>query len=124
MYKKKHLLATLQRITETLDRIITNSKDIDSYHSYYLTPAGMIRLESTCMLLIAVGESLEGVDKMSNKELLKSYPEIDWKGAMGLRDIIAHHYFDLDAEIVYDVVKNNIPDMNNVIKRIIEDLQK
>lgn len=61
---------------------------------------------------------------MSNKELFKSYPEIDWKGAMGLRDIIAHHYFDLDAEIVFNVVKNNLPEMNIVIKKIIADLQK
>ena len=124
MYKKNHILATLQRITEILDRIIANSENIDSYHSYYLSPAGMERLESTCMLLIAVGEGIKGIDKMSNKELFKSYPEIDWKGAMGLRDIIAHHYFDLDAEIVFDVVKNNIPEMNVVIKRIITDLQK
>lgn len=60
MYKKNHILATLQRITETLDRIIANSEDIDSYHSYYLSPAGMERLESTCMLLIAVGEGIKG----------------------------------------------------------------
>lgn len=65
----------------------------------------MERLESTCMLLIAVGESIKGIDKLTNKELLTQFPEIDWKGAMGIRDIIAHHYFDLDAEIVYNVVK-------------------
>ena len=41
--------------------------------------------------------------------------ERDWKGAMGIRDIIAHHYFDLDAEIVYDVVKNNLPQMLNLM---------
>lgn len=42
---------------------------------------------------------------------------------MGIRDIIAHHYFDLDAEIVYDVVKNNLPQMLNVVRQIIHDLQ-
>ena len=105
MYKKEHVLHLLRKIEQTLKRIIENSVGIDSYHFYYLTPAGMERLESTCMLLIAIGESIKGVDKLTNKELLPQFPSIDWKGAMGIRDIIAHHYFDLDAEIVYNVVK-------------------
>lgn len=120
MYKKDHVVHLLQKIKQTLERIIANSKEIDSYQYYYLTPAGMERLESTCMLLIAVGESIKGIDKLTNKELLTQFPEIDWKGAMGIRDIIAHHYFDLDAEIVYNVVKINLPDMLATINSILQ----
>lgn len=120
MYKKEHVVHLLQKIKQTLERIIANSKEIDSYQYYYLTPAGMERLESTCMLLIAIGESIKGIDKLTNKELLTQFPEIDWKGAMGIRDIIAHHYFDLDAEIVYNVVKTNLPDMLATINSILE----
>lgn len=120
MYKKEHVVHLLQKKKQTLERIIANSKEIDSYQYYYLTPAGMERLESTCMLLIAVGESIKGIDKLTNKELLTQFPEIDWKGAMGIRDIIAHHYFDLDAEIVYNVVKTNLPDMLATINSILE----
>lgn len=120
MYKKEHVVHLLQKIKQTLERIIANSKEIDSYQYYYLTPAGMERLESTCMLLIAVGESIKSIDKLTNKELLTQFPEIDWKGAMGIRDIIAHHYFDLDAEIVYNVVKINLPDMLATINSILE----
>lgn len=118
MYKKDHVLHLLQKIEQTLERVIVNSLEIDSYHFYYLTPAGMERLESTCMLLIAIGESIKGIDKLTNKELLAQFPEVDWKGAMGIRDIIAHHYFDLDAEIVYNVVKNNLPAMLDTIKQM------
>lgn len=120
MYKKDHVVHLLQKIKQTLERIIVNSKEIDSYQYYYLTPAGMERLESTCMLLIAVGESIKGIDKLTNKELLTQFPEVDWKGAMGIRDIIAHHYFDLDAEIVYNVVKKNLPDMLATINSILQ----
>ena len=120
MYKKDHVVHLMQKIKQTLERIIANSKEIDSYQYYYLTPAGMERLESTCMLLIAVGESIKGIDKLTNKELLTQFPEVDWKGAMGIRDIIAHHYFDLDAEIVYNVVKKNLPDMLATINSILQ----
>lgn len=124
MYKKEHVLHLLRKIEQTLKRIIDNSTEIDSYHFYYLTPAGMERLESTCMLLIAIGESIKGVDKLTNKELLPQFPSIDWKGAMGIKDIIAHHYFDLDAEIVYNVVKSNLPEMLVVVEDMISFVER
>lgn len=75
------------------------------------------------MQLIAIGESLKGIDKLTNKDLLLGYPEVDWKGAMGIRDIIAHHYFDLDAEVVFNVVKNEFPNLLQTIRRMIHDLE-
>ena len=119
MYKEDHVLHLLRKVEQTLERIIHNSEAIDSYHYYYNTPTGMERLESTCMLLIAIGESIKGIDKLTHKELFPRYPMVDWKGAMGIRDIIAHHYFDLDAEIVFDVVKNNLPQMLATVKQIL-----
>lgn len=122
MRDKKLLYYALQQIATTIERIIDNSKNINDSQYYLLSPAGMERLESTCMLLLAIGESIKGIDKMTKKQLLCMYPEVDWKGAMGIRDIIAHHYFDLDEAIVFDVVKNKLPGMLETIQRIIKDL--
>lgn len=112
----------LSKIEQAVERILHNSCSIDSYRYYLLSPAGMERLESTCMLLMAIGEGIKGIDKLTDRQLLVKYPEIDWKGVMGMRDIIAHHYFDIDAAVVYDVVKNYLPEMLVVIKRIKEEL--
>lgn len=87
-----------------------------------MTPSGVERLESICMLLIAIGESVKRIDKATNKELLSHYPEIDWKGVMGMRDIIAHHYFDIDAVIVFDVMKNNLPAVKMAIDKMLSDI--
>ena len=119
MHKKDMVDAMLGKIEQAIIRILNNSQ---SYHYYLITPAGMERLESTCMLLMAVGEGIKGVDKMTNKNLLVHYPEIDWKGVMGMRDIIAHHYFDLDAAVVFEVVKNNLPSMLTIIKKMRTEL--
>ena len=123
MHKVEYILAALAKIEQTVVRVIVNSEQITSYNYYYMSPAGMERLESTCMLLIAIGESIKGIDKITNKELLPQYPEVDWKGAMGIRDIIAHHYFELDAEVVFDVVKNEFPNLLQTIRRMINDLE-
>ena len=116
------LYYSLKRIATTIERIIKNSKEIDNSEYYLLSSSGMERLESTCMLILAIGESVKGIDKMTNKQLLVNYPEVDWKGVMGIRDIIAHHYFDLDESIVFDVVKNKLPGLLATINKIIDDL--
>ena len=123
MLKEEILIDSLRKIEQAIDRIIKKSACMDSYHYYYNTPSGMERLESTCMLLIAIGEGLKGVDKLTDKQLLVQYPEIDWKGAMGIRDIIAHHYFDLDGEIVYSVVKTKLPDRLGTIRAILKKIE-
>lgn len=122
MHDEELLYYSLKRIADTIERIIENSKVINEPQYYVLSSAGMERLESTCMLILAIGESVKGIDKMTNKQLFPNYPEVDWKGVMGIRDIIAHHYFDIDEAIVFDVVKNKLPSMLVVIKQIIDDL--
>ena len=122
MHDEELLYYSLKRIASTIERIINNSQAIDDSQYYVLSPAGMERLESTCMLLLAIGESIKGIDKMTRKQLLPNYPEVDWKGAMGIRDIIAHHYFDIDESIVFDVVKNKLPGMLETINKMIEEL--
>ena len=122
MHDEELLYYSLKRIASTIERIIDNSKAIDDSQYYVFSPAGMERLESTCMLLLAIGESIKGIDKMTQKQLLANYPEVDWKGAMGIRDIIAHHYFDIDESIVFDVVKNKLPKMLETINKMIEEI--
>ena len=122
MHKKEMVDGMLGKIEKAIVRILHNFQVVDSYHYYLLTPEGMERLESTCMLLMAIGEGLKGIDKITDKKLFVKYPEIDWRGAMGMRDIIAHHYFDLDAAVVYDVVKNNLPPMLETVRKIRKEL--
>ena len=123
MCKSQIIESLLKKISQTVERILANSETITSPSFYLLTPSGMERLESTCMLLIAIGEGVKGVDKLTDKKLLSFYPEMDWKGVMGMRDIIAHHYFDLDAEIEYDVIKHDLPKLKDVLQQIIDDLK-
>lgn len=54
---------------------------------------------------------------------LPRYPEIYWSGVMRMRDKIAHHYFEIDAEVVYNTIEKDIPQMIPVIQRMIKDLE-
>lgn len=119
MYDAELVYASLEKIQIALERILKRSESIHAVDDFLLTPSGVERLESICMLLIAIGESVKKIDKITDKKLFSCYPEIDWKGVMGMRDIIAHHYFDIDATIVFDVIKNYLPDVKYVIDNIL-----
>lgn len=84
---------------------------------------GLDKLDSISMMLIATGESLKNLDKITEGSLLKGYPEIDWKGAKGARDIISHHYFDLNAEIVFDICKEKIPPLAATLNKMLKDIE-
>ena len=119
---KSDLTYRLRKIQDAVERLINQNEKVKTVDDYYCTPWGMERLESSCMLLLAMGESLKGIDKDTNKQLFPLYPDVDWKGAMGLRDIIAHHYFDIDGDTVLDVIKSDLPPLLGTLKKMSSDI--
>lgn len=81
---------TLNNINVAITRLEERSMGIHSVDDYLRSPSGMEKLDAACMVLIALGESVKNLDKITEKKLLPTYPSIDWKGVMGVRDIIAH----------------------------------
>ena len=61
------------------------------------------------MLIESIGEGVKKIDRLIPGVLYDKFPNIQWKEIMGLRDHIAHGYFNLDADIIFDVVKTEIP---------------
>ena len=59
------------------------------------------------------------IDKMTDGKLLVARPEIPWEDVIGMRNHIAHGYFDIDGDIVFDVVKNNLDDLQDAIQYFI-----
>lgn len=122
MYDKALALVVLQQIHQAAGTILQRFEPVKSVEDFTGSPSGMEKLDSLCMLLIAIGESLKNLDKITEGTLLKQYPQIDWKKAKGLRDIISHHYFDVDAEEIFHICSTRIDLMRETIRQIIEDL--
>lgn len=111
------IAAATQTVQERFERIITVE---DFTHS----PDGKMVLDSICMLLIAIGDSLKKIDKLTEYKLLQQYHHIDWVGAKGTRDIIAHHYFDVDAEQIFFICQYHIEPLHATIQQMLYDLEK
>ncbi len=46
-------------------------------------------------------------------------PQIEWKKIAGLRDIVIHEYFGINEGIIWDLIINKIPELNQKMKEII-----
>ena len=109
------VLHTLSQIELAIDRLQERTKNIRSVDDFLSTPGGMEKLDAACMVLIAIGESIKNLDKVSEGKLLPTYPTIPWKKVMGIRDIMAHHYFEVDADVVFEVVSKELEPIKKAI---------
>jgi len=114
----KEVLSQLLKATETIQKRIKTIKCPDDFLN---NERSLEKLDALCMQLIAVGESIKNLDKITHRTLLNKYPEFEWKKAMGMRDIISHHYFDLNSEVVFQVCKEEIPKLYKIVKKILTD---
>lgn len=118
MFDKELTKEILRQILTAATRIERRFNGIHTPDDFLLSNAGIDKLDAICMMLIAIGENLKNLDKVTDGRMLVKYPEVDWKGAKGMRDIISHHYFDLNAEVVFSVCKDRIPGLIKVITKI------
>ena len=122
MYDKELVLEILSQVIGAVETVQERCTFAGSQDDFIDTPQGQEKLDGICMKLIAIGESLKNIDKITDKKLLRLYPQIEWKKIKGIRDFISHHYFDLDAEVIFGICKNNIADLLQTLKQMRSDL--
>ena len=114
----------LEDVLSAIERLEERTKLVRSVDDFVNSSDNLVLLDATCMLLIAIGESLKNLDKTTNGLLLPTYPSIPWKNVKGMRDIIAHHYFDVDAAQIFWIIQNEIKPLKKAIEYFIKELSE
>jgi len=120
--QKEMLLSTLEDIKYSLELILKRANNINLSDDFLKDENGLQKLDSIAMRLSAIGEGFKNIDKLSNNQLLIKYPNIPWKNVKGIRDILSHHYFDLDAEVIFNICKKDANELLETTIKIIEEL--
>jgi len=115
MYDRTLVIEIRDQIIEAIDTVRERCESIASVK-------GQERLDGICMKLIAVSESLKNIDSITDHNLLPQYPQIEWKKIKGIRDFISHHYFDLDAEVIFDICRQHLQPLVTTLTKIRTDL--
>ena len=122
MRDRELVLEILGQIEDAAKKILSRFQPIQEVNDFTDSPSGMEKMDAICMLLIVIGESLKNLDKITERALLTQYPAVDWKKAKGMRDILTHHYADINAEAVFNTCKEKIPQLRKTIRTILDDI--
>lgn len=105
------LASTLKEIEFSIELIQKRFAGIKQSSDFLADENGLEKLDSISMRLIAIGEAFKNIDKLTDKKLLANYPQIDWKGIKGMRDILSHHYFDMDSEVIFEICDTKLDEL-------------
>lgn len=120
---RQKVITMLQQIREAIDNLKEWNSNVMSEDDYYNSPDGMKNLAASCMLIESIGESFKRIDKLTKSFLLPERAEIPWQDVIGIRNHIAHGYFDIDGEIVFSTVKNDLDSISEATDYFLRKLE-
>jgi uncharacterized protein with HEPN domain len=103
----------LEDVLEAISRIeeYTANMSFDDLAGNRLVVDGVVRN------LEVIGEACRALPE----EMREMYADVEWRKITGLRNILIHNYFGIDLEIIYDLIRNNLPDLKNRILEILKE---
>ena len=114
-YPAKELL---RFILESIEQIRFTFKDVKSVDDLLDRPEAVMRLDAISMRVQAIGETIKNIQKHDPALLTSVAPKDYWSDIAKMRDIISHHYINIDAEVVFDVCANELDQLEAYIKRL------
>ena len=102
-----------------LDDILTAIERVEEYSR----GLSLRSFSSDHKTLDAVVRNLEIVGEAAKhlpQAVRDSEPHVEWKKIAGLRDILIHEYFGMDAGILWDIVQNKLPDLKAAVRRLLD----
>lgn len=120
--KRERVRNIFQQIENAIEQLKNWNANIEAAEDYYLSPDGMQKLAASCMLIEAIGEGIHQIDSLTERKLLPERPEIPWEDVVGIRNHIAHGYFDIDGEVVLMVIQQDLDPLFEAIKYFINSI--
>ena len=122
--KREVLLDILHQIKNSIENLKTWNRDITDMNQLLMSPSGMQALAGNCMTIMAIGEGFRKIDKITEGQLLPLRPEIPWRQVFGLRNRISHGYFDIDVDIISEVINDDLQPLLEATDFLITHLQE
>ena len=112
---EKDDLAFIEHILDSINAIEEFSKNMnkEKLTSDRLKQSAIVRE------IEIIGEAVKNI----SESLKNKHPEIEWKEIAGTRDKMIHHYFGVDINIIWDIIKINLPDLKENMLKIKKGLK-
>lgn len=104
-----------------IDHILENVKDIEEF-SKNLTKNKLLKDKLRQKAIIRSIEIIGEAVKNLPESFKKNYSQLPWRKIAGTRDRIIHHYFGVDLDIIWEIIKKDLPTLKKQIQIIKEEL--
>ena len=101
----------LRKILDEIGFLAAHTENL-TYEDYIKDP---VMQRAIAMSLLNIGELANGL----NYDIYTKYSNIPWRDIIGLRHAVAHGYGTLDFDVVWETVKNDIPNLKDQLEAII-----
>jgi uncharacterized protein with HEPN domain len=98
---------------------------IEEIHRYLIAADLSIFLENSMMRFACI-KQMEIIGEASNHlsaELKSKFSEIEWAQIVGMRNVFAHEYFGIDTSLVWEIIKNDIPELSDKVEHILKSIE-
>ena len=113
----------LQFILESISLIKKRFDGILNSDDFIASDDGLMRLDAISMRLQSIGEALKNIDKRDRDFLLEIADKTYWSNIIKTREIITHHYIDIDSETIFMICDEKLDDLENKISILLNKLQ-
>lgn len=104
----------LEHVVESINKIESIIKNL-SYEQYL---EDWIKQDAIVRNIEIIGEAIRNIDE----ELIAIYPQVSWKEARGMRNILIHEYFRIEHEEVWRTLNEDLPKLKFQIISILKDI--
>ena len=115
---KANLEELLSFILQSIALIKSRFQNINSSNDFLLDDNGLMILDSISMRLQSVGEAIKNIDKKEQDLLLKVADKFYWSKIIKTREILTHHYIDIDAETIFNICDEKLDELEQKIKQL------
>ncbi len=113
----------LKFILDSIEMIKDRFEGITSSDDFMYSKDGMTKLDSISMRLQSIGEALKNIDKRDRDFLLEVADKTYWSNIIKTREIITHHYIDIDSETIFMICDEKLDDLENKISILMNKLK-
>ncbi|MEW5832263.1 MAG: HepT-like ribonuclease domain-containing protein [Campylobacterota bacterium] len=118
---KKDAKELLEFVIESIQVVKKRMKSVQSIDDLLDTEEGQEKLDSILMRMQAIGEAIKNLDKRYSDLLNNEKDSSYWSEIIKMREMISHHYLNIDAEIVFNTIRSGeLDELKSHIDHIIQ----
>ena len=113
----------LKFILDSIEMIKKRFSGITCSDDFMYSDDGMTKLDSISMRLQSIGEALKNIDKRDRDFLLEVADKTYWSNIIKTREIITHHYIDIDSETIFMICDEKLEDLESKVSILMDKLK-